>query len=581
MLLSRLVLLALLASTLALPATGQSILILNPQPGETVTPGAVYRIEWQATGIVGPVWKFFLNEGPSMTFQMQLFPTPIDDGNGEWHADWSVDSGLAPSSLYDLVVKDDTAQVDDHSGFFAIGNGSQPCSKSWDYEPVAPTSAYVQPRGVDLVVLPDGSEHILYYWDDTTGGRGEMRYIMRATGAAWNPATAEIIGGNASHHTSLALDGAGNAFCGLSIEPWECVYTSGAGPLWQQFGCSPSGDFGKGGQGCVVEVNGDNWPMSAYFYGPEEDAYFAEWTGASWTNSPIETVGRVGKGICLDLTPDDRPVVAYLNQDTSSSHLAERSASGAWSIVQFAESTPMDVLVTASGDVYFLTRNVAETSLALWHRSGTIWSPVNGFPGAGYTYGKMAADSAGNIAVAVLTASNAVEVISQAAAGWEKCAITTGDTDGPAISFTSYDTLVVAYKGADNLIWTAKEPVGTWQDLGMGLAGTHGVPELTGSGALMPGTIVHLDLDNAREWSLAHLVVGMTAVLAPFKGGVLVPDSDLIVHLVTDGIGTISLSDTWPPGVPGDTSFFLQYWIVDPAGPKGYAATNGLKGTTP
>ncbi len=584
MFLSKPALLALLAGSLALPATGQSIQILNPQPGETVAPGAVYRIEWQATGIEGPVWQFFLNEGPSMTFLMQLFPTPIDDGNGAWHADWSVDAGLAPSSLYDLVVKDDTAQADDHSGFFTIGNVSQPCSKPWDYAPVAPTSAYGQVRAVDLVVLPDGSEHILYYWDDTTGGRGEMRYIMRAAGAAWNPAIAEIIGGNASHHTSLAIDGAGNAFCGLSIDPWECVYTSGIGPLWQQFACSPSGDFGKGGQGCVVEVNGAGWPRAAYFYGPAEDAYFAEWTGSAWTIESIETAGRVGKGIHLDLTPDGRPVVAYMNQDTASTHFAERAASGAWSIVPFAQSDPMDVLVTVNGDAYLLTRSATQgPPLSLWHRSGSEanWSPVSGFPGAGYKFGRLAGDSVGNIAVAALTAGDAVDVISQTTAGWETCAITSGDSDNPAIAFTPFNTLVVAYKSDDSLIWTATESVGTWEDLGMGLAGTHGVPELSGSGALTPVTTVQVNLDNAREWSPAHLVVGLSTLLAPFKGGVLLPNPDLIVSLVTDGIGEVNLSATWPPGVPGDTSFFLQYWIEDLVGPKGYSASNGLKGTTP
>lgn len=474
----------------------------------------------------------------------------------------------------------------DGNDLYVIGfDAGQPCSTPWHKELVAPTSAYSQLRGVDLEVRPDGSEHVLYFWDDFTGGRGEMRYISRSPGAAWNPALVEVIGGNGSHRPSLAVDASGNAFCGLSLEPWECVYTSGAGSAWQQFACSLSGDFGKGGQGGVVAMTASDVPVFAYFQGPDEDARFAEWSGSAWVDSAIETAGRVGKGICIDLTPDDRPVVAYLNQDTSSTHFAERSGlDNVWSVVPFAQSDPMDVLVTDDGDVYLLTRGPNQAPpLALWHRAGATWSSVSDFPGSSYEFGQLAADSSGNVAVAALTAGHAIEVISQTSNGWETCPITTGAGTGhsPDIAFTASDSLVIAYRGADDQIWIAREPAGTWVNLGSGLAGTYGVPELTGTGSLLPGTTVQIALGRAREWSLSWMIVGMSAVFVPFKGGTLAPSPHLIVPMFTDGLGMIELDALWPAGVPSDTSVFLQFWIVDQVGPKGYAASNGLEARTP
>ena len=34
-------------------------------------------------------------------------------------------------------------------------------------------------------------------------------------------------------------------------------------------------------------------------------------------------------------------------------------------------------------------------------------------------------------------------------------------------------------------------------------------------------------------------------------------------------------------GIPADTSFWFQAWVVDPSAPMGYGNSNGLVGTTP
>lgn len=128
---------------------------------------------------------------------------------------------------------------------------------------------------------------------------------------------------------------------------------------------------------------------------------------------------------------------------------------------------------------------------------------------------------------------------------------------------------------------TLPPPPPTWTDLGGGVAGSDGVPVSVGSGTLEPGTIVSLGLVGSKQYSLANLVVGSSLLGLPFKGGVLVPSVDLIFALTTDFFGASSFGGLWPSGVPAGFTTYFQWWIQDSAGPKGFAASNALAGTTP
>jgi len=125
--------------------------------------------------------------------------------------------------------------------------------------------------------------------------------------------------------------------------------------------------------------------------------------------------------------------------------------------------------------------------------------------------------------------------------------------------------------------------VSTWVDVGFALAGTAGIePTLAGTGTLVAGTPITLTLANALAGSTASLFIGVRAIDAPFKGGVLVPAPTLLVPgLPVDGGGGLVLPATWPAGVPGGVTLYYQFWISDPGGPKGLSASNGLAGTTP
>ncbi len=123
---------------------------------------------------------------------------------------------------------------------------------------------------------------------------------------------------------------------------------------------------------------------------------------------------------------------------------------------------------------------------------------------------------------------------------------------------------------------------GTWQPLGSGVAGTLGVPQLAGAGSLVADEPVTLTLTAAKPGALAVLVIGVSALNAPFKGGLLVPHPDvLLAGLPVDPSGSLALSGAWSPDVPGGVPVYFQAWIPDPLATKGLAASKGLSATTP
>ena len=63
---------------------------------------------------------------------------------------------------------------------------------------------------------------------------------------------------------------------------------------------------------------------------------------------------------------------------------------------------------------------------------------------------------------------------------------------------------------------------------------------------------------------------------AAFAGGTLVPSPDAILPLTLDADGAFTTLGKWPNGIAAGNDFYFQVWILDPAGPRGLAATNAL-----
>jgi hypothetical protein len=121
-----------------------------------------------------------------------------------------------------------------------------------------------------------------------------------------------------------------------------------------------------------------------------------------------------------------------------------------------------------------------------------------------------------------------------------------------------------------------------WANLDLALAGTHGLPKLIGGGSLAGATEASVELSGALENATVALIAGVTAINAPFKGGVLVPSPDVVLAgLLSDGAGDLALSGTWPVGIPSGTDSFFQFWVSDPSAPQGFSSSNALRGTTP
>lgn len=126
------------------------------------------------------------------------------------------------------------------------------------------------------------------------------------------------------------------------------------------------------------------------------------------------------------------------------------------------------------------------------------------------------------------------------------------------------------------------EVPGAWADLGGSIAGTGGLtPQLEGDGILLPCEPWSLTLSDGPSNTTAYLVLGATALNLPFKGGVIVPNLDILLMLPSGPTGDLVLSGPWPVGIPPGLTAFAQYWFVDPGAVKGYSASNGVSATTP
>ncbi|MEM7305017.1 MAG: hypothetical protein AAF682_00030 [Planctomycetota bacterium] len=158
-------------------------------------------------------------------------------------------------------------------------------------------------------------------------------------------------------------------------------------------------------------------------------------------------------------------------------------------------------------------------------------------------------------------------------AGVDEVALTTGE---PGFFFgqTNFDLTI------DNL--SVATTGGPWSDLQSGLAGAAGVPQLYAAGSVAPGSPTAIGLSNAAPNAATFLVVGFSQVNQPLFGGTLVPSADIaVLSGQTDAVGAQPLGLPWPAGLASGTDIYWQYWVIDPSGPFGVTASNGLVCTTP
>ena len=126
------------------------------------------------------------------------------------------------------------------------------------------------------------------------------------------------------------------------------------------------------------------------------------------------------------------------------------------------------------------------------------------------------------------------------------------------------------------------EVPGTWADLGGSAPGTGGlVPQLEGEGVLLECEPYVVTLTDALPSTTAFVVIGFDTINLPLKGGILVPDLDLIRIVPVNPVGSRVFTGPWPPGVPGGISIYIQVWLQDVGAFGNYSASNAISGTTP
>src|SRR5262249_4676207 len=121
-----------------------------------------------------------------------------------------------------------------------------------------------------------------------------------------------------------------------------------------------------------------------------------------------------------------------------------------------------------------------------------------------------------------------------------------------------------------------------WLDMDSSLPGIDGSPVLAGSGALVPASLVSLDLTHARPNAPCVQEIALASAPVACKGGLLVPfPVAMSVPLIVAPDGTVPQSFLWPPGIPSGTSIWFQDLIGDPVAIGGVAMSNTVKSTTP
>ncbi len=125
-------------------------------------------------------------------------------------------------------------------------------------------------------------------------------------------------------------------------------------------------------------------------------------------------------------------------------------------------------------------------------------------------------------------------------------------------------------------------PPGTWTDLGGGTSGSLGTPALAGSGPLQGGWAFGLDLSGAPPGAPLLAVVSFASNPVNVLGGTFhtVPIAGQFA-LVASGSGGLSISQTWPAGVPAGASAWFQFLVKDPSAAPSVLLSNALRATAP
>jgi hypothetical protein len=132
--------------------------------------------------------------------------------------------------------------------------------------------------------------------------------------------------------------------------------------------------------------------------------------------------------------------------------------------------------------------------------------------------------------------------------------------------------------GTPDLLSTARTLLYEQRVLGFsGRPELHAAPALGASGALTAGSPLQLSIAGGPPGGLAVLVMGLSPLVVPFKGGTLLPEADrILAGLPLSPGGDLVLDATWPAQFAAPHVVLVQVWCPEAAAPKGWVASNSL-----
>jgi hypothetical protein len=149
------------------------------------------------------------------------------------------------------------------------------------------------------------------------------------------------------------------------------------------------------------------------------------------------------------------------------------------------------------------------------------------------------------------------------------------------IDWSDGSSSVLNNVAVNQTLTVAASPDDHWTRLELGTGSNLGVPQIRGSGPLTAGSVTTVTLTSGQPGATAWFVVSAVAVMAPFKGGTLVPAPDFLLPFTTNSQGVVAPALVWPAGVPSGAELYFQVWQEAPSGVLGWTSSNGLRATSP
>ncbi len=327
------------------------------------------------------------------------------------------------------------------------GSGVHP---GWNAEVVQPSTPFN--RMCSLVVEPNGRRHILYYSYATGVVGGIEQYKTWMPGTNPGSVSPELVGASGSNVASLAVGPNGEAFAAFSdpVAEDEYVRTRTSANSWVVAGASlTNGDYWKGSHGGAIAFSPSGNLGMAYFYGPTEDARYAELLpNGTWSVTTIESILRVGKSSQLAFDSAGGAHVVYQNQDLGQLVYAHRDPGGVWATPEivgpWAPSTaPSGLAVQAPGLVVALRdlQPPGETD-TLDRRTGSGWLNVANFP-PGYDRGSITLHQ-GKVHAAMERIDGRIDYVFDNCGTWVVVPLTTSGRL-PDIAITPTSEVLIAF----------------------------------------------------------------------------------------------------------------------------------------